>query len=198
VPATPTPFFHGWRIVGVAAFIHFLHGGLLMQAFGAYVAVLSEEFGWSKTALSAGAAIQSLEAAVLGPALGWFMDRIGARLMVQIGIVLFGLGFIGLSQVDSIGGFYAAVLLIALGSSLSGYFPLSVTVMHWFRLQRARALSIMGMGLAGGGIMVPAVAWMMQAYGWPTSAGLRRMTRAAGQPSRMASTPETKAVVRQP
>jgi MFS family permease len=162
--------FYGWRMVGAASVIQFLHGGLLMQAFGAYVAVLSQERGWSKTALSAGAAIQSLEGALLGPALGWIMDRVGARLMVQAGIVCFGLGFIFLSQIDSLAGFYGAVLLLALGSSLSGYFPLTVTLVHWFKRQRARALSIMSLGLAVGGIAVPLVAWMMQVYGWRTTA----------------------------
>ncbi len=157
-------------MVGAASVIQFLHGGLLMQAFGAYVAVLSQERGWSKTALSAGAAIQSLEGALLGPALGWIMDRVGARLMVQAGIVCFGLGFIFLSQIDSLAGFYGAVLLLALGSSLSGYFPLTVTLVHWFKRQRARALSIMSLGLAVGGIAVPLVAWMMQVYGWRTTA----------------------------
>ncbi len=141
-----------------------------MQAFGAYVAVLSEDRGWSKTTLSAGAAIQSLEGALLGPALGWVMDRIGARAMVQVGIVIFGLGFILLSQIDSIGGFYAAIVLLALGSSLSGYFPLTVTLVHWFRRQRARALSIMSLGLAVGGVAVPLVAWMMQTHGWRATA----------------------------
>ncbi|MEJ7930158.1 MFS transporter [Ramlibacter sp. AN1015] len=162
--------FYGWRLVGAASVIQFLHGGLLMQAFGAYVAVLSQEFGWSKTSLSGGAAIQSLEGAVLGPALGWVMDRIGARLMVQAGILVFGLGFIVLSQVDSIGGFYVAIVLLALGSSLSGYFPLTVTLVHWFRRKRARALSTMGLGLALGGVAVPLVAWSMQAYGWRSTA----------------------------
>ena len=162
--------FHGWRLVGAAAVIQFLHGGLLIQAFGAYVAVLSQHFGWSKTALSAGAAIQSLEGAVLGPALGWIMDRIGARLMVQIGIVVFGCGFIVLSQIESIGGFYVAIVLLALGSSLSGYFPLTVTLVHWFRRKRARALSTMSLGLALGGVAVPLVAWAMQVHGWRATA----------------------------
>lgn len=157
-------------MVAAACVIQFLHGGLLMQAFGAYVAVLSQERGWSKTALSAGAAIQSLEGALLGPALGWIMDRVGARAMVQAGIVILGLGFIALSQIDSIGGFYGAMLLLALGSSLSGYFPLTVTLVHWFRRQRARALSIMSLGLAFGGIAVPLIAWMMQTHGWRATA----------------------------
>ena len=115
-----------------------------MQAFGAYVAVLSEDRGWSKTALSAGAALQSLEGALIGPLVGWVMDRFGARTMVQAGIVLFGLGFIVLSQVDTLAGFYGAVVLLAMGTSLSGYFPLTVTLVHWFRRMRARALSTMG------------------------------------------------------
>ena len=163
-------FFYGWRIVGAAALIQFLHGGLLVQSFGAYVAVLSEDRGWSKTALSGGAAIQSLEGALLGPALGWIVDRFGARAMVQAGIVILGLGFIALSRIDSIGGFYGAIVLLALGSSLSGYFPLTVTLVHWFRRRRARALSIMSLGLAVGGVAVPLVAWVMQTYGWRSTA----------------------------
>lgn len=162
--------FYGWRMVGAASVIQFLHGGLLTQAFGAYVAVLSQQLGWSKTALSAGAAMQSLEGAVIGPVLGWVMDRVGARAMLQIGIVAFGLGFMLLSQIDSLAGFYAAVVLLAVGTSLSGYFPLTVTLVHWFKRKRARALSTMSLGLALGGVAVPLVAWAMQVHGWRATA----------------------------
>jgi MFS family permease len=162
--------YYGWRIVGAGGLLQFLHAGLLMQAFGAYVAILSEEKGWSKTALAGGAALQSLEGALLGPALGWAMDKFGARAMVQVGMVVFGLGFIALSQVDTIAGFYGAIALLAVGTSLSGYFPLTVTLVHWFRRHRSRALSIMGLGLALGGIAVPLVAWSMQAFGWRATA----------------------------
>ena len=162
--------FYGWRIVGAASFLQFLHAGLLLQAFGAYVAVLSDERGWSKTALAAGAALQSLEGAVVGPAIGWATDRFGARNIVQVGIVLFGLGFIALSQIETIAGFYGAIVLLALGSSCSGYFPLNITVIHWFRRRRGRALAISSLGLALGGIAVPIVAWAMQTYGWRATA----------------------------
>ena len=157
-------------MAAAGAGIQFLHAGLLLQAFGAYVAVLSEERGWSKTALSGGAALQSIEGALLGPALGWLIDRFGPRVMVQSGIIVFGLGFMALSRIDTIGGFYAAILLIALGASLSGYFPLGVSLVHWFQRRRARALSFMGLGLAAGGLAVPLVGWVMQAHGWRTTA----------------------------
>jgi MFS family permease len=162
--------FYGWKIVGAAAGIQLLIGGLLLQAFGAYVAVLSGEKGWSKTALSGGAALQSIEGALLGPALGWIIDRFGPRAIVQAGIVLFGLGFMALSQIDTIGGFYGAIVLIAVGASLGGYFPLTIAVVHWFHRKRARALSIMSLGLALGGIVVPLVGWVMQTWGWRVTA----------------------------
>lgn len=143
---------------------------MLLHAFGAYVAVLSDEFGWSKTSLSVGAAIQSIEGALLGPLLGWLIDRFGPRHMVQTGTLLFGVGFMALSQIDSLGGFYAAVAVVALGASLSGYFPLTIAVMHWFHRRRSRALSIMGLGLAAGGLGVSLVAWSIQVHGWRTTA----------------------------
>ncbi|HEX2544912.1 MAG TPA: hypothetical protein VHL79_08540, partial [Ramlibacter sp.] len=112
--------FYGWRIAFAGATISFLHSALLMQAFGAYVAVLSQEFGWSKTALAGGAALQSIEGAIIGPMLGWMVDRFGPRVMVQSGVVLLSLGFYGLSLVDTLGEFYSAVFVISIGASLSG------------------------------------------------------------------------------
>ena len=50
--------FYGWRIVGAGGALQFLQSLLLNQAFGAYVAVLVEERGWSKTSLSGAAALQ--------------------------------------------------------------------------------------------------------------------------------------------
>ncbi len=162
--------FYGWRMVGAAGCIQFLQAGLLQQAFGAYVAVLTEEKGWSKTGLSGGAALQSLEAALLGPLLGWIIDKFGAQSMIRAGILVFGAGFMILSQIDTLAGFYAAIVVIAIGSSLCGFFPLTVSIIQWFEKQRARALSAMGLGLAIGGIVVPVVAWSMQVFGWRTTA----------------------------
>ena len=165
-PAASGWRFRGWRVVGGAAGIQFLQAALMNQAFGAYIALLGAEKGWSKTALSGAAALQSAESALLGPAIGWIVDRFGARGMVRIGILVFGLGMMALSQVQTIGALYAVVLLIALGTSGGGYFPLTVAVVQWFNRQRARALSAMSMGMAAGGMMVPLVAWSMQTWGW--------------------------------
>ena len=162
--------FYGWRMVGAACGIQFLLGALLLQSFGLYIAVLSEEMGWSKTTLSGAAAMQSMEAAVIGPLLGWMMDRFGPQLIVRWGIVIFSLGLLLLSQVGSVSTFYASAVLMAIGASLAGYFPLSVAIVQWFEKYRARALSFMSLGLAMGGLVVPALAWFMQHFGWRSTA----------------------------
>ena len=98
--------FYGWRIVAAGGALQFLQSLLLNQAFGAYVAVLVEERGWSKTALSGAAALKSTETALLGPIMGWMVDRFGAQGIIRAGIVMFGVGFMLLSQIDSLAGFY--------------------------------------------------------------------------------------------
>lgn len=162
--------FHGWRMVAAGSGIQFMQAALLHQAFGAYFAALLDERGWSKTALSGAAAMQPMESALLGPLLGWFVDRFGPQGMIRIGIIVFGLGFIALSYIDSLAGFYGAFIIIAFGSSLCGFFPVNVAIIHWFELKRARALSAVGLGLALGGVFVPVVAWSIQVFGWRNTA----------------------------
>src|SRR5687768_1713317 len=159
--------FYGWYMVGAAVGLQFLQAGLVTQAFGAYLAVLADEQGWSKTALSGAAALQQMEVALLGPVLGWLIDRFGPKVFVRAGIFVFGLGLCLLSQVQTLPAFYGAFIVIALGSSLCGFFPLNVALIHWFERKRARALSAMSFGLAFGGIMVPLVAASITGFGWP-------------------------------
>lgn len=165
-----TKIFHGWRVVGAGALLQVLQGGLMQQSFGAYVAVLASERGWSKTALSGGAALMSLETALIGPLIGWLVDRFGERRIIRAGVIFFALGLMSLGTVETVSGFYGAIVTCAIGMSLCGYFPINVAVIHWFERYRARALSAVGLGVALGGAMVPVVAVFMQAFGWRATA----------------------------
>lgn len=157
-------------MVAAGSGLQLLQAGLMQQAFGAYVAVLSAERGWSKTALSGAAALQSVETAIIGPLLGWLCDRLGAHRLIRVGVLIFGLGLILLGLVDSLAAFYGAVIVIALGTSLAGYFPINVAIIQWFERKRARALSAVGMGLALGGLFVPLVAFSIVTFGWRATA----------------------------
>ena len=175
--------FYGWYMVGAASALQCLQAALISQSFGAYVAVLQAERGWSKTALSGAAALQQLESALLGPVLGWFIDRFGPQGMIRAGVVIFGAGLMLLSRTDTLGGFYAAFVLVALGGSLFGFFPMNVALIHWFERWRARALSSLSFGLGLGGMLVPLVAWALQSFGWRATAfGSGLVAIAAGLP----------------
>ncbi len=163
----PRPrLFYGWWIVAAGFVNQILAAALLQRSYAAYVALLRQEFGWSNAELSAAYSMQQVENGMLGPVQGWLVERFGPRASMRTGIVLFGVGFIAFSYIDTLPGFYAAFLTMAVGSSLAGVFPFTVSIVNWFDRRRGRALSTFQMGGAIGGLMIGAVALALATFGW--------------------------------
>ena len=147
--------FYGWRIVIAGGALQFLQSLLLNQAFGVYVAVLVEDRGWSKTAVSGAAALKSTEVAHARPG-----ARLGGRPLRLAGHRprrhrhLRHRFHAALSQIETLAGFYAAFVVVALGSSMFSNFVVSVAIIQWFEKRRARALSALQFGGAIGGLFV--------------------------------------------
>lgn len=150
--------------------IQVLAAGLVMQAFGTYVAVWQAEFGWSKTAFAAAFAMQRGLMALLSPMQGWLLQRLGPRTVIQSGLVILAIGFVLLSRFETQAGFYTAFLVMALGVGMSGFLSLTSTIVNWFERRRSSALALMQMGIALGGLMVPLVAWLLTTQGWRATA----------------------------
>ena len=146
--------------------LELLIGALLFHAYGAYAVMLREEFGWSKTLVSAAFAMSRAESGILGPVQGWLTDRFGPRALIRIGMCVFGVGFILFSRIEGPVAFFATFFLMALGSSLGGYLPISVALVTWFRRRRALALSMSGMGMSIGGLLTPLIALSLTRFGW--------------------------------
>ncbi len=162
--------FYGWWIVAASSGIQFLASVLWMQSYGAYVVLLQADFGWSKTLLAGAFALTRVESGILGPLQGWLADRFGPRVVLRVGTVLFGIGFLLFSQVQTLTGFYATFVLIALGSSLGGFATLMVSLVNWFDRNRAKAVAMSQIGFALGGFSVPLLILLLQAVGWRTTA----------------------------
>jgi len=163
--------------------LELLVGALMFHAYGAYVVLLRKEFGWSKTMLSAAFAMARAESGILGPLQGWLTDRFGPRLLIWIGMVIFGVGFILFSQITSPLTFFLTFFLMALGSSLGGFLPMAVAIVAWFRRRRTLALSITGTGMAVGGLLTPVVVASLTRIGWRWTAFLSGvLVLAAGLP----------------
>jgi MFS family permease len=162
--------FYGWWIVASSAGVQWLAAVLWMQSYGAYMVFLLDEFGWSKALVAGAFALTRIESGILGPLQGWLVDRFGPRLILTIGTVMFGAGFILFSRVDSLVTFYLCFLLIALGSSLGGFATLMVSIVSWFNRHRAKAVATSQLGFSIGGLSVPLVVLLLQTYGWRTTA----------------------------
>jgi MFS family permease len=158
--------FYGWWIVAAGFGLEVLIGTLLFHVYGAYVVVLQREFGWSKTMLSAAFALARAESGILGPVQGWLTDRFGPPVLIQVGMVVFAIGYVMLSQIESPLTFFLAFLVIALGSSLGGYLPTGVAIVNWFRRRRAMALAIASTGMPVGGLLTPLVVSALERFGW--------------------------------
>lgn len=158
--------FYGWWIAGAGMGIQIIVGALMFQAFGAYVAVLRDEFGWSKTLFSFAFSMSRVESGILGPLQGWMIDRFGPRAVMQGGLVIFAAGFMSFSQLNSPLTFFLSFFLMSVGASLGGFMALTVAIVNWFERRRAMALGIMSSGLAVGGLLLPLVILSFDQWGW--------------------------------
>ncbi|MBA4179518.1 MAG: hypothetical protein C0506_02920 [Anaerolinea sp.] len=162
--------FYGWWIVVAGAGVQLLQSALLGQAYGAYVVLLRDEFGWSKTLLSGASALREAESGLTGPVQGWLLDRFGPRAVARTGVVILAIGFMLFSQVNSPLTFYGAFIVMSIGASLMGYLTITFTVVHWFERRRATAISLTSAGFALGGMAVPLVVLVLDNAGWRAAA----------------------------
>jgi sugar phosphate permease len=102
--------------------------------------------------------------------MGWLVDRFGPRAVMRVGMVIFGLGLIYFSTIDSLFELYVAVFVMALGSSLGGFLPITTSVVNWFRRRRSTALAVSGAGFAVGGLLVPVTVLSIETLGWRETA----------------------------
>ena len=162
--------FYGWWIVVAGATVQFLQSALLGQAYGAYVVLLRDEFGWSKTLLSGASALREAESGLTGPLQGWLLDRFGPRRVARSGVVILAIGFMLFSRINSPLTFYGAFIIMSIGASLMGYLTITFTVVHWFERRRATAISLTSAGFALGGMAVPLTVLVLEHFGWRDTA----------------------------
>ena len=141
-----------------------------MQAYGAYVAVFREQFGWSSTVLALGFSTIQGTNGVVGPGQGWLTDRFGPRAVIRVGLVLLAGGLMLFSQISSLVHLFPVLLLVAVGMSLGGFLSVMVAIVNWFERYRATAISFTTGGFAVGGVLVYLVVLAIDAVGWRITA----------------------------
>ena len=85
------------------------------------------------------------------------------------GVTFTGLGLIVLSRTNSLGMFYGAMALLAIGVSTSSSTVLMTAVTNWFHRRVGMAIGIAAAGHGFGGLLVPVVVKLIDVYEWRTA-----------------------------
>ena len=147
----------------------------LFHAMTVWSVALEAHFGWSRTQLSMAFAFTRIEGGIMGPIEGYLTDRVGAKRMVLIGLIVLGIGFLIFWQVKHLWMFYFAFVIMSLGHSLCGWVPVTTLLNNWFIRHRAKAMGWSNtFSRFGGLLLVPAIAWAINPdkdrLGWDITA----------------------------
>lgn len=167
--------FYGWWVVGGSVLIAMYVAGAVFYGFTAIFEPIADELGWSYTQISLAASLRGLEMGLLAPFVGILTDRWGPRRLIFGGSIITFAGLLMLGQTTSVGMFYGAFVLVAIGMSTCTMTVLLTAVANWFqrRVGIATGIAVSGFGL--GGLMVPAIVSLVDAYDWRTTVSLLAM-----------------------
>ncbi|MDA1349778.1 MAG: MFS transporter, partial [Chloroflexi bacterium] len=161
-----TRIFYGWWMVAAGAVTQAYVGGTFWQGFGAFFDPIVAHFGWSRAATAGALSLQRLEAGLISPFVGIFINRYGPRRVILCGVLVSGLGFVFLSQTHSLWQFYVAMSVIGIGLEFGSFFAIGITVANWFVVKRAMAMSLFTAGTGLGGLLVPVVVALIALTDW--------------------------------
>jgi len=165
--------FYGWKLVGLTLLITALASGPVWSGTGVWVTALEQHFGWSRAQLTGAFSMAQFQGSIVGPFMGYLIDKLGPHLMVFLGLAVTGAGFIIFSQTTNIVTFYISYAVIMLGVSAGSWLPMMTTLNKWFNRKRGTAMGLAGEGsFLGGLVLVPILAWSVTPanYGWSTTA----------------------------
>ena len=161
--------FYGWWIALSSAVLNIFAGGTFFYGFTVFFNPIRDTFGWTAATTSVAFVFQRLEGGVLGPIVGFLVDKVGPRKLMLPGWIIVGLGFLLMSRINSLWAFYSSFLVIATGFSFGTFVVINTVIANWFTRRISRAMTLMYVGFGASGLLVPLLAWLINHYGWRTS-----------------------------
>lgn len=159
--------YQGWRVVAAGG-VGIFFSTLYVLSFAILLKPLTEEFSWSREAVSRAYACMTLAVAVSAPVIGHLVDRVGPRRVVGPFLVVAACAFASLSALTPhLWHLYVVFLIIGLVVPANSPVVYSRVVSTWFDRRRGAALAAVIASAALGGIIhPPLVQRLVRAFGW--------------------------------
>jgi sugar phosphate permease len=159
----PKRLFYGWYVAIACSLVMMVGVGVGYYGLAVFLRPLSEEHGWSTTAVSGATgmyfAISGLSAAVIGPRI----DRNGPILYMVIGLIATSIAVSLIGFVDQLWQLYLVYAALAVAFGMSSAVAVNAIMTRWFVRRRAKALSVSSTGISVGGvILAPVGTWLVE------------------------------------
>jgi MFS family permease len=158
--------FYGYIIVATSFLIQIIAWGMF-NAYGVFFSPLLTQFGWSRATVAGALSLSQILIGIGAIFLGNLNDRFGPRILMTSCGILAGLGYLLMSQINSIWQLYLFHgVIVGIGLSGTDVVLLSTTA-RWFIKRRGVMSGIVKMGTGTGIMIMPLfLAWLILDHGW--------------------------------
>ncbi len=172
-------FYYGYVIVAAGAVTAlFVWGGY--NAFGVFVPVLEDDFGWSRALISGAVSLAFIVSGIASLITGRLTDRIGPRTVATACGVLLGLGYVLMAFMTSVWQLYLFLGLVV-GLGLGGEMTVLPTLARWFHRGINFATGVVKTGVGVSLFLIPILAgWLIATSGWQVALAVIGLVSAAG------------------
>src|SRR3954469_717512 len=142
----------GQLVIGVISMVMIAN---LQYGWTFFVPDIQKTFGWDRASIQIAFTLFVLFETWLVPIEGWFVDKYGPRVVVFVGGVLCGIGWVMNAYATSLSEFYAAQIIAGIGAG--GVYGTCIgTALKWFPDKRGLAAGITAAGFGAGSALTVA------------------------------------------
>ncbi|MQG54317.1 MAG: MFS transporter [SAR202 cluster bacterium] len=152
------PFYYGWIVVGASSTVVFARMAPAITTLTVLIFPMSQQLGWSRTLIAGSVSAGAIASLVLSPVVGWAIDRYGARPVLVVSVAGLGLSMVSLAWATVPFTFYLAFAAGRVVFHTSAPIGASTVAARWFIRKRGRAIGIIFLFGAIGGIVFTMVA----------------------------------------
>ena len=150
-------------IIGVVCMVMIAN---LQYGWTFFVPDIQKKFGWDRASIQIAFTLFVLFETWLVPIEGWFVDKYGPRIVIFVGGVLCGIGWILNSSATTLSAFYAAQIIAGIGAG-AVYGTCIGNALKWFPDRRGLAAGITAAGFgAGSALTVVPIQAMIKSDGF--------------------------------
>ena len=167
----PKPrFYYGWYVLGVGMLSTFMASGTSQLFMSIMLKPLTEEFGWSRTAITGALTLGTLLAGLLAILFGRLTDRYGPRVLTSLGAFITAGMYLVFTRFVELWQFYVIFIIVRIiASNTMAKVVVNTAAVNWFRRMRGRALGFLAMASPlGTSVLAICGQQIMEGYGWRT------------------------------